>query len=304
MSIFRHLVGVFALTYISINLTLGLIPLLILALLKLVIPLQFVKDRIYQLMLGIYAFAVHVDSFLLKRLLGITFDVVGLQNLDKRSNYLVISNHRSWADILILQSLLINGAPIIKFIVKQEVIFIPLVGLICWAYEYPFVKRSSLKDSGKSGKRLRDLSTINQSLENLGNQPTTIINFVEGTRFNLLKSKKTESPFPHLLKPRAGGLTYILNTFGKDIDYVLDFTIAYDTEEPVFWNLMSGKCKRIKIEIKQIALKDLMQKFEINDNVIDYTSVSNWLKRFWQEKNDKLKIAYDDFRQQPVKHAS
>lgn len=304
MHIFRHLVGILALVYIILNLTLGLIPLLFLALFKLAVPLQFFKDGIYQLMLGIYAYAVHVDSFLLKHLLGIKFEIESLQNLDKRSNYLVISNHRSWADILVLQSLLIKGAPIIKFIVKQEVIFIPLVGLICWAYEYPFVKRSSLKDTRKGSKRQRDLSTINQSLENLGDQPTTIINFVEGTRFNLLKSKKTESPFAHLLKPRAGGLTYILNTFGKEIDYVLDFTIAYDTEEPVFWNLMSGKCKRIRVEIKQIPMKELITKIGIDHNVIDYTSVSYWLKQFWQNKNDKLKAAYDDFKQQPSKRAS
>lgn len=296
MTPFKHLLGIVSLLYITLNLTIGLIPLLLLALLKLLIPLAFVKDALYRMMLGVYAFAVRVDSVLLKHLLGIRFDVRGLvQGLEKDKNYLVISNHQSWADILVLQSLLIKGAPIIKFIVKKEIILIPLVGLICWAYEYPFVKRASLTSKkSRSHSNQNDLGTIDQRLADLGKHATTIINFVEGTRFNLLKSAQHDSPFQHLLKPRAGGLTHILQTFGHQIDFVLDFTIAYDSKGPVFWNLLNGTCKRITVNIQKIPIKCMLDSITHNET-LDYPHVSKWLKQFWQEKDDKMAGFHREF---------
>lgn len=293
----RHLIAILSLVYITINLFLGVLPLLVLATLKLIVPHQGFKTFLYRLMLAIYVYAVKVDNILLQRLLGIRFDVNGLEGMDPTRNYLVISNHRSWADILVLQSLLIRGAPIIKFIVKSEIVFIPLVGLICWAYEYPFVKRQSLKDkSRKNDNRKRDLQTIDAQLAVLGKHPTTIINFLEGTRFSLVKSKKHNSPHRHLLKAKAGGLSYILKTFGSQIDTVLDFTLAYDAEEPVFWKFLGGACKQVKVDVRHISMETLLAKMGSQLDNISYEDVSNWLTSFWEEKDQKMERFYKDFR--------
>lgn len=292
MKAIRNITAVFTLAYITLNLTFWMVPLLILASLKLMIPVRGVKDALYGMMLRIYMFAVRVDDFLFKKVLGIRFEVNGLERLESEKNYLVIANHRSWADILVLQSLLIGVAPIIKFIVKREILFVPLVGLICWAYEYPLVKRSSMKSPRRLNDRGQmDLDVINRRLGNLGRHPTTIINFVEGTRFNLLKSKKTESSYRHLLKPRAGGLTYILNTFGSRIDYVLDFTIAYHTREPVFWNFLGGTCPKVNVDVQVIPMQEMLAIISSGKNAPEYPEVAAWLTGFWEGKDQKM----DDF---------
>lgn len=289
MKYLRHIKGALALSYITLNLTIGLIPLMILAVLKLLLPIPVISEKIYNMMLCIYTAAVRVDNFLLKHLLGIRFDVTGMSPLRSDRNYLVISNHHSWADILVLQGLLINGAPIIKFIVKKEILLIPLVGLICWAYEYPFVHRRSIKN--KQSDKIQsgvDLNTLHQKLNTMDTHHTTIINFVEGTRFHLLKTHESGSPYKHLLKPKAGGFTHILNLFGTKLDTLLNITIHYDTQEPIFWNLLCGKCKRIAIHLEQIPIQTLLDQFSSEESEMDYTIVSNWLRQLWLEKDALL----------------
>lgn len=289
MKAIRNITAVLALTYITLNLTFWMLPLLILAFLKLMIPARSVKNSLYGMMLRVYMVAVRIDDFLFKKLMGIRFEVSGLDGLESDKNYLVIANHRSWADILVLQSLLIGVAPIIKFIVKREILYVPLVGLICWAYEYPLVKRSAMKSqSRKRNQGKMDLDVINRRLGNLGRHPTTIINFVEGTRFNLLKSKKSESSYRHLLNPRAGGLTYILNTFGSRIDYVLDFTIAYHTREPVFWNFLGGACRRVSVDVQMIPMQEMLEMIDPGSDKPEYPEVATWLNGYWEGKDRKM----------------
>ncbi len=280
-----------SLVYITLNLLFWILPLMILALLKLVIPLPALRGLIYKAMILMYSVAVWIDHFLLVVLLGINLEVSGLEDIEHNKNYLVVSNHQSWADILILQSLLNKRAALIKFIVKQELIYLPLVGLICWAYEYPFVKRQSMKSTDpRQTDRKSDLGTINKRFRDLGRKghTTAIVNFVEGTRFNPLKSKRVASPYRHLMKPRAGGLTHILQTFGSQFDYLLDITLVYHTQPPVFWSLLGGSCKSVRIEIRKVPMKDLLKTISKSDSTPDYHQVSEWLKTFWEEKDQKI----------------
>ena len=145
--------GILPLIYIVINLSIWIVPLVLLALLKLVIPFQAIKKGIYQLMIGIYFLAVELDVFLFSKILNIRFDVDPINDLKKDKTYLVVTNHKSWADILIYQSILIRHIPIIKFIVKKELLYVPLIGLICWAYDYPLVERRSFKPESKRNKK-------------------------------------------------------------------------------------------------------------------------------------------------------
>lgn len=194
--------GVLSITYIIVVLTFGVGPLLVLAVLKLIMPMDRLKEIPYQGMIKIYSLAVWANRILFTHLLGIHFQHSPISGVERDKNYLVISNHQSWADILVLQSLLNPRTPILKFIVKKELLFMPLVGLICLAYEYPFVSRKSLRSNQNvSESPLRDLIAIKRKLKHLEQHPTTVINFVEGTRFNPLKSKKAHSPHQHLLPP-------------------------------------------------------------------------------------------------------
>jgi 1-acyl-sn-glycerol-3-phosphate acyltransferase len=281
--------GIGPLILIILNLSLWIFPLVALALLKLLIPLFSIKKVIYRMMLGIYSIAVKTDNFILHHVLRIRFEVDSLEYLGKEKNCLILTNHQSWADILVLQGILIGRTPIIKFIVKQELLYLPLIGLICWAYEYPFVHRSSFKKKSRNENKLgSDLQALSKKLAVMKENPATIINFAEGTRFNNEKQKKYNSPYQHLLKPRSGGVHFILNTFGEKIDFLIDITIAYDCSQPIFFKFLGGRCREVKIQARYIAMDDLLPSLAGSKDNLAFEKVDAWLKNLWAAKDRDL----------------
>ncbi len=65
----------------------------------------------------------------------------GVDSLHQRGWYLVSSNHQSWVDILVLQRIFHGRIPFLKFFLKQELIWVPVIGLAWWALDFPFMKR-------------------------------------------------------------------------------------------------------------------------------------------------------------------
>ena len=88
------------------------------------------------------------------------WDVAGIDGLDYRGWYMVNCNHQSWVDILVLQHLLNRRIPLLKFFLKQQLIYVPVIGLAWWALDFPFMRRHSdayLKAApGEALRRPRD----------------------------------------------------------------------------------------------------------------------------------------------------
>lgn len=61
------------------------------------------------------------------------WDVQGLEGLNKKNWYLLISNHHSWADIVVLCVLFRKHIPMNKYFLKQQLAWVPFIGLACWA---------------------------------------------------------------------------------------------------------------------------------------------------------------------------
>ena len=55
-------------------------------------------------------------------------------------------------------------------------------------------------------KKGKDIEATRKSCERYKDEPITLINFIEGTRFTPEKHAVQRSPYQHLLKPKAGGL--------------------------------------------------------------------------------------------------
>lgn len=237
----------------------------------------------------IYHLAVAVDDWLFFYILQNRIDFCEADGLFENQNCLILANHRSWVDILVLQSLLNKRDVPIQFIVKRELIFMPLIGLICWAYGYPFVDRASLKtDRKKPVKVKKDFNRIADNLEKGSGSSLCLINFVEGTRFSPLKVKKFDSIYRHLLNPRVGGLHYILKNYGEKLHVILDFTIAYEHAEPIFWKFLAGQCKKIRIHLRKIPMVSLAKKLGSNFEELEISQVREWIKELWVEKDAKI----------------
>ena len=156
----------------------------------------------------------------------IQWNVQGLESVDMQHSYLVTSNHQSWVDILILQYQLNRKAPFLKFFLKQELIWVPVIGLCWWALEFPFMKRFSKEYLAKHPeKRGQDMITTRKACERYKINPVSVFNFLEGTRLTPAKQAQQNSPFKYLLKPKAGGIAFVLDAMGEQLASLLNVTI-------------------------------------------------------------------------------
>lgn len=149
--------------------------------------------------------------------------------------YLIVSNHQSWTDIVVLGHLFRDRLPVPKFFMKHELIYIPLLGLACWGLDMPFMRRYSrgflLRNPHLRGQ---DIETTRNACEKFRHVPTTVINFVEGTRVTAQKQAQSRSPYRHLMPPKAAGLAFTLATMGDQFDGLIDITLNYpDNPRPL-----------------------------------------------------------------------
>lgn len=198
-------------------------------------------------------------------------------DLQRHAWYLVIANHQSWVDILVLQRCLQGRAPFLKFFIKRELIWVPLVGLAWWALDFPFLRRRG----GASGAQ--DLAATRAACARFRALPTSVMSFVEGTRFTPAKHAAQDSPFRHLLRPKAGGVMMALDALGDQLDAVLDVTIVYPGRVPSFVDLLCGHLAEVRVHVERRPLPavDPEQRFTA-------AAVQGWLAELWQLKDARF----------------
>jgi 1-acyl-sn-glycerol-3-phosphate acyltransferase len=208
----------------------------------------------------------------------------GLEGLRRDEWYLVTSNHASWVDIAVLQRAFTGRIPFLKFFLKQELIWVPFLGLAWWALDLPFLKRKK----GGTGAGHVDLETTRKACEKFKLAPTSVINFAEGTRFTPAKHALQRSPYRHLLKPKSGGMAIALATMGAQFHTVLDVTIHYGGGIPTMWDYLCDRVPSITVDVQTreipAALLDPVAQRERRYR----TQVQDWLETLWAEKDAKL----------------
>ncbi len=211
------------------------------------------------------------------------WDVQGLEGLHTRGWYLVSSNHQSWVDILVLQRIFHRRIPFLKFFLKQELLYVPVIGLAWWALDFPFMKRGR-----GHGARDNDLATTRRACEKFKRIPTSVINFVEGTRFTPAKHAAQRSPYRHLLKPKVGGLGVALATMGEQFEAMVDVTIAYPHGAPTFWDLLTGRVDAVTVRVQ---VREIPTGVLGSDPVRDKAyrqRITEWIETQWTEKDRLL----------------
>ena len=217
------------------------------------------------------------------------WDVDGIDELDARGWYLVTCNHRSWVDIFVLQHLLNRRIPLLKFFLKRELIWVPVMGLAWWALDFPFMRRHSEAALLKHPeKRLEDLETTRRACAKFALVPTSVMNFVEGTRFTPAKHAQQRSHFRHLLKPRAGGLAMALTALGDRFDSLLDVTIVYPGGTPGFWQFLRGDVPRISVRAVRRPIPAGFSSADAATDPNHRRQVQRWLLELWREKDAQI----------------
>jgi len=241
----KILVGMIASVLLGVNVIFWCTILFIFALLKLVLSFKPVRIALDYILHGIAANWISCNSGWMRLTQKTRWDVQGMEGLSEKGWYLVNSNHQSWVDIFVLQHLLNRKIPFLKFLLKKELIYVPVIGLAWWALDFPFMRRYSPEFLKKHPEmRGRDLETTRKACKKFSQIPTSVMNFPEGTRFTKAKRDRQQSPFHFLLKPKVGGIALSLSTMGEKFQSFLNVTIVYPDGAPGFWDFLSGRVKK------------------------------------------------------------
>ncbi|WP_201595758.1 acyltransferase [Psychrobacter vallis] len=218
--------------------------------------------------------------------------------------YLLVSNHQSWVDTSVVQYIGEKRLPLTRFFTKFELIYIPIVGQAFYFLDFPMMRRYSKEAVAKNpALKGKDIEEAKRACALLKNKPFTLLNYLEGTRFTKIKHAQQQSPYTHLLKPRAGGLSLAINALGADMDGILDMTIVYPDGVPTYSDLWKGNIKRLGVDVRHIKIPDALFAgiqnggYENDDSV--KAQMFAWVEQIWREKDQLITDMLAEFETNP-----
>ncbi|MDX1366272.1 acyltransferase [Pseudomonas sp.] len=287
----RHLLTGLSVTLLLLLNTLSLIgPLLLIALGKFLLPGKALKATSSRGVMWVAETWAELNKLIFAGLLPTVWDIRGGAELRRDTSYLVIGNHQSWVDIPALIQVFNRKAPFFKFFLKRQLIWVPLLGLAFWALDYPFMKRYSKAFLARHPERAgEDLTSTRRACEKFKELPVTVVNYLEGTRFTPAKHAAQGSPYRYLLKPKAGGVAFVLAALGEQLDALLDVTVVYPSEQiPGFWDLLSGRVPKVIIDIQTHALDPALWQGDYQNDAQFRVFLQGWVSRLWQDKDARI----------------
>ncbi|MFZ3081715.1 acyltransferase [Rhodoferax ferrireducens] len=283
------LVGLIASLLLALNALFWVPVLLLFSCVKLLLPIKAVRLLIDPLLLHIAETWIAGNSGWMRLTQRTSWDVQGVEGLNYRSWYLVNCNHQSWVDILVLQHLFNRRIPLLKFFLKQQLIWVPVMGLAWWALEFPFMRRHSEEFLKKHPEmRGKDQATTRKACEKFALIPTSVMNFLEGTRFTPAKHLRQQSPYKHLLKPKVGGMALALNALGDKFQAILDVTIVYPDGAPAFWQFLTGKLKRVIVRVRSLPIPQHLVQGDYAGDPAVREAYQQWAQQMWADKDAQI----------------
>lgn len=210
-------------------------------------------------------------------------------DLSPQGKYIVVCNHQTWNDIYVMMRVIGPDVPFFKFFIKQQLIWVPVLGLVWWALDYPFMKRYSKAELRKNPELAgKDLETAKKSCEKYRRQPVTVLNYVEGTRFTPEKHDKQGSPYKYLLKPKTGGLALAVAALGDQPIRMLDVSIAYHGGACGFWGFMRGDMQEVSVDVREVPIPDAWRTGDYAQDRAFRADAQKWMAQLWEAKDERL----------------
>jgi len=265
-------------------------PMLLLALMRLILPGRRLRLACSRGVMWIAETWAELNKLIFATLTPTVWDIRGGGELRSDTSYLVISNHQSWVDIPALVQAFNRKTPYFKFFLKRELIWVPFLGLAFWALDYPFMKRYSKAFLARNPHMQgQDLLITRRACEKFRDLPVTVVNYLEGTRFTPAKHAAQGSPYQHLLKPKAGGVAFVLAALGEQLDAILDVTRVYpEGRIPGFWKLISGQLPRVIVDIRTRELDPALWQGNYQNDPLFRQFVQGWVSGLWAEKDARI----------------
>jgi 1-acyl-sn-glycerol-3-phosphate acyltransferase len=274
-----------------LNTLLHAIPLIGLAVIQRMVPIEAFRAWCTRALMWLGGRWIDGNKLLIRHLGRADWRLTGDIDLDPQSWQLVLSNHQSWVDIPVLQWACNHRIPFLKFFLKNELIFVPVLGLAWWALDFPFMKRHARQFLEKHPHRKgEDLEATRRACAKFAKMPTSVMIFVEGTRFTPQKHARQRSPYRHLLKPRAGGVAQVLDVLGERLSTLLDVTIVYPDGRPGMLELLSGQVRRVLVEIRRVPIPAEFRRGGYDEDPAFRERFQTWLNQIWREKDQRIAL--------------
>lgn len=280
---------------ITINTLVHVPPLLLLGVLKAIVPLERVRVAVNPLLTGLAESWIGVNSRMIDIFTTTSFHVSEQARLQRGGHYLVLANHQSWVDILVLQKVFNRRIPLLRFFLKRSLIWVPVLGLAWWALDFPFMGRYTRQQIARNpdlGKR--DIETTRRACDKFKAIPVSVMNFVEGTRFSPDKHASQQSPYRHLLKPKSGGVAFVLDAMGDGLHSLLDVSIVYPGGRPSMIDLMANRIGQVRVMVRERAIPAELASGNYQEDRAFRARFQQWMNGVWQEKDGDIAGLLED----------
>lgn len=274
---------------VAVNTLVHTTVLFVVALFKFLLPIASARRVLSRVLTLIAESWIGVNSAMIDRFTTTRINVHGGDSLRYTGWYLVVSNHQSWVDIVVLQKVLNRRIPFLKFFLKQKLIWVPLLGLAWWALDFPFMKRYT-PEQLKQRPELKgaDIRETRQACARFRHIPVSVMNFVEGTRFTPGKHARHGAVYQNLLRPKAGGVAFVMNAMGEILQSVVDVTIVYPAGRPTLYDLVADRVPEIRVRIQERAIPaDLLSGDYENDSEFR-ERFQVWINDIWAQKDAEI----------------
>ncbi|MBS0576791.1 MAG: acyltransferase [Proteobacteria bacterium] len=265
------------------------IPLLVLTVCKLVLPWPRLRLACNPWLTGLAESWIGVNDWMWDRCTQTRLQLRMDAALARDGHYLVLANHRSWVDILVLQKVFNRRIPLLRFFLKRQLFWVPLLGLAWWALDFPFMGRYTPKQIARDPALAgRDREATRRACEKFRDIPVAIMNFVEGTRYTQAKHDAQSSPFRHLLKPKSGGVAFVLDAMGPGLHGILDVTIAYPAGTPTLLDLLANRVPQVQVRVRERPIPHALIAGDYQNDRAVRVRFQQWLNVLWQDKDGDL----------------
>ena len=262
------------------------LPLFVVAFIKWLLPFPAARKSCALVLVRLAESWIAFNAALITGFTRTRIHVDGLGGVRDDGHYLVLANHQSWVDIIVLQTVLNRRMPFLRFFLKSQLIWVPFLGLAWWALDFPFMKRYSRKQLAKrpdlAGK---DVESTRRACEKFKGIPVSIMNFVEGTRFTPAKHARQASPYVHLLKPKAGGVAFVLDAMGSALHSVVDVALVYPGGIPTLLDLVSGRIPDVRVRVIERSIPEALLTSDYENDSAARVLFQRWVNSMWLEKD-------------------
>ena len=280
-------------TLISVVTVVLAIPVFALALVRLLLPFKVVLALVDKVNQAVFYLWVSNNSFLMWLTNRIKWDIQGADIKKIQGSCFIISNHVTWTDIVMLGHIYRGKIPITKFFLKHSLIYIPILGQACYSLGMPFLRRYSRNELLKNPKlKMKDINATRKACLNLLEHPSSLVNFVEGTRYTPQKAAAQKSPYRHLMPPKAASLAIALGLIGEHIDCMLNTTLIYPGkhEGSIFMQMLCGRLNHVIARVEVID-KETIAAHMVGDYLHDKQfkhAFTMYLRDLWQRKDEQI----------------